>query len=383
MSTLAILAIFLPVPPSTGARALAVRSRMDDTAHKAHAFANAAFGMAIVSSDDRFIEVNQAFAAMHGGNPADWAGRSVREMYDEKSKALLADVSREVQETGAAAFQSVHVRLDGTTFPVLTKVSAFRDSAGRIVFQSLSFKDLSAGRNVGIALELERVRMKRLLEGAPFAVVAYEGPDHRAVLSNPKHDEMTDGRIVIGRPLLEAIPELAGEPVMQALDEVYRTGKTRTVRSFPSQLQRNGSLQQCWFDVTWQPMFDAEGAVNGVLVSAVEVTDHVLARQRIEAARAVAESAQQLTATITTNATLGLVLLDERQHCTFMNPAAERILGYALSELLAFNRPFHDIVHHTACRSGACVCSSNAKACTTTSRASERSASPRIAASRE
>ncbi|HEX2716789.1 MAG TPA: GAF domain-containing protein, partial [Gemmatimonadaceae bacterium] len=45
------------------------------------------------------------------------------------------------------------------------------------------------------------------------------------------------------------------------------------------------------------------------------------------------------------NATLALFVMDERQHCTYMNPAAERLTGYALDEVRG--KPLHDVVHHT------------------------------------
>ena len=56
----------------------------------------------------------------------------------------------------------------------------------------------------------------RLLLDTPFAVVLYEGPDHRAIFSNVKHDEMTSGRVVIGEPLAVSLPELGGQPVLQS-----------------------------------------------------------------------------------------------------------------------------------------------------------------------
>jgi PAS domain S-box-containing protein len=37
--------------------------------------------------------------------------------------------------------------------------------------------------------------------------------------------------------------------------------------------------------------------------------------------------------------------MNERQHCTYMNPAAERLTGYALAEVQ--DRPLHDVIHHT------------------------------------
>jgi PAS domain S-box-containing protein len=49
--------------------------------------------------------------------------------------------------------------------------------------------------------------------------------------------------------------------------------------------------------------------------------------------------------TVANNATLALFVMDERQHCTYMNPAAERLTGFTLAELKG--KPLHDHVHHT------------------------------------
>lgn len=48
---------------------------------------------------------------------------------------------------------------------------------------------------------------------------------------------------------------------------------------------------------------------------------------------------------VANNATLALFIMDHRQHCTYMNPAAERMTGFRLAEVQ--NRPLHDYVHHT------------------------------------
>ena len=45
------------------------------------------------------------------------------------------------------------------------------------------------------------------------------------------------------------------------------------------------------------------------------------------------------------NATVALFVMDKRQHCVYMNPAAEQLTGYTLSEVQG--APLHDFVHHT------------------------------------
>src|SRR5687767_10279044 len=54
---------------------------------------------------------------------------------------------------------------------------------------------------------------------------------------------------------------------------------------------------------------------------------------------------RRLLETIAENATLALFVMDAQQQCTFMNPAAERLTGFALGEVRG--RPLHDVIHHT------------------------------------
>lgn len=48
---------------------------------------------------------------------------------------------------------------------------------------------------------------------------------------------------------------------------------------------------------------------------------------------------------ILSNTTMSVFLMDERQHCVFMNRAAEKLTGYAFHETTG--RPLHDVIHHT------------------------------------
>ena len=82
----------------------------------------------------------------------------------------------------------------------------------------------------------------------------------------------------------------------------------------------------------------------GALVLVEEVTQRVRAeRERKETEWALALQLR-LMETISSNAILALFLMDERQHCTFMNPAAEQMTGYRLVEVQG--GPLHEFVHH-------------------------------------
>jgi len=45
------------------------------------------------------------------------------------------------------------------------------------------------------------------------------------------------------------------------------------------------------------------------------------------------------------NTTMSVFLMDEQQHCVFMNKAAEALTGFSFAEVTG--RPLHDVIHHT------------------------------------
>jgi PAS domain S-box-containing protein len=58
------------------------------------------------------------------------------------------------------------------------------------------------------------------------------------------------------------------------------------------------------------------------------------------------ETERRLNAVLN-NASVSIFLMDDRQHCIYMNRAAEALTGWTLDEVLARDCPLHDIVHHT------------------------------------
>jgi PAS domain S-box-containing protein len=66
--------------------------------------------------------------------------------------------------------------------------------------------------------------------------------------------------------------------------------------------------------------------------------------ERNRTAAALKQVSERLDA-ILSNTTMAVFMMDERQHCTFMNKAAEELTGYTFEEVRG--RTLHDVVHHT------------------------------------
>jgi PAS domain S-box-containing protein len=86
------------------------------------------------------------------------------------------------------------------------------------------------------------------------------------------------------------------------------------------------------------PRFDSEGNFLGYIGSVIDITERIQAE-------ADAREQRQLLKAVTDNASVSLFIMNERQHCVFMNPAAETMTGYTLAEVKG--RTLHDVIHHT------------------------------------
>ena len=47
---------------------------------------------------------------------------------------------------------------------------------------------------------------------------------------------------------------------------------------------------------------------------------------------------------IVNNTSMAIFVMDDHQHCVFVNRAAEHLTGYSFTELQG--RPLHDVIHH-------------------------------------
>ncbi len=135
--------------------------------------------------------------------------------------------------------------------------------------------------------ELERRRLQELLAQAPAAIGLMSGPEHRWVYVN--HDYVratgrTSASDFVGKTVRESLPEIETQPFIDLLDDVYRTGKPYVGREVKALLRRShtGQPDEAYFDFVYQPVMDAEGKAEGILIHAVEVTDKIIARNAIK-----------------------------------------------------------------------------------------------------
>src|ERR1700761_3652142 len=131
------------------------------------------------------ISLNPALAEMHGGTVGDFVGKPLRTLFTDKSWETIPDVRRTIDKNTFVSYDSDHVRLDGTTFPVRTEVMAASDERGDAHYRIAWYDDLSERQ----AAERRAVFAERDFEAAFHASphgVAIVGLDGRFLLVNQK-----------------------------------------------------------------------------------------------------------------------------------------------------------------------------------------------------
>lgn len=125
-------------------------------------------------------------------------------------------------------------------------------------------------------------RFRAMVEHAPVAMMVNKGENLVfETLNQPMIDLIGKGDNIKGKPVLEAIPELYGQPVLAQLYHTYQTGEEWTGIEVPVVLIKEGIPQQRYYNLNYRPLKD-KGRIIGLLQSAIEVTEQVKARQNIQ-----------------------------------------------------------------------------------------------------
>ncbi|MBB4657602.1 PAS domain-containing sensor histidine kinase [Parvularcula dongshanensis] len=132
------------------------------------------------------------------------------------------------------------------------------------------------------------LRPSALFDRAPAIISVHQGPEHVYLYMNARTELVADGRDLLGRPLIEAVPEFKGQGIVERFDLAFRTGKNQRAAEIEVRLPaRDGALRRRrWYNHTVEPWHDGDGRVAGVMSFAFDVTEQVRSRRAAQASEA-------------------------------------------------------------------------------------------------
>ena len=132
-------------------------------------------------------------------------------------------------------------------------------------------------------IEESEQQVRTVVNSAPFPIGVYVGREMRIALINQSIiDVWGKGPNLIGKRYADVLPELAGTGIYEQLEKVFTTGEPYHARNQRVDLVKEGKLQPHYFNYSFTPLYDAEGKIYGVMNTAAEITDLMMARQQVE-----------------------------------------------------------------------------------------------------
>ncbi|SDL71735.1 PAS domain S-box-containing protein [Salinimicrobium catena] len=237
----------------------------------------------IVDQDQKIIAANQNFNSLFGFEKDEVLGLSVYSLNDHAWHLSVLKELLEEELPQKKQVQDLEVVYDLEYFGKLTcLVNATLLETGGEVFSMLTFKPQIAGHS-SISQELEYLKTVRdVLMKAPAIICSLKGPTHIFEIANKKYCELIGQVDILGKPIKEVLPEIEGQGFIDILDEVFRTGEIYIGHEKPVSLESENGQVTSFLDFVYQPLKNEKDEITGIFVHAVDVTEKVLARKKIE-----------------------------------------------------------------------------------------------------
>ncbi|HLA56453.1 MAG TPA: PAS domain-containing protein, partial [Flavobacterium sp.] len=250
-------------------------------------------------------------------------GKPLKEALPEMISQPFLDILDNVYQTGipySSAESKVTFIVDGAPayyyfdiwykpiFDIDGKVYGILTSSTDVTEKVLARKKITESEN----------RFRDVVENAPFPIGVYVGKDFKIQLANQVMlNTWGKGDDVIGKSYREILPELENQEIFEQLNEVLDTGIPFHAKNAHVDLFVNGKLSPYYFNYSFTPLYDLSGNIYGIMNTAADVTDLMLANQKVE------QSEDNLRNTIL-QAPVSMCILKGPKH--FVEIANERML---------------------------------------------------------
>ncbi|WP_170234050.1 PAS domain-containing protein [Segetibacter aerophilus] len=198
----------------------------------------------------------------------------VKEVFDKKQATLAEDQLLEINRHGyveAAYFTYSHS-------PVF--LSSGEVGGVFCVVTETTEKVLATER-----IKNREQHLRHLFTQAPVAICIVRGPDYIFDFAN-ENMLLFLGRTsaIIGKPILEALPEADSQGLIAILENVRLTGKPYSIAAFPATLLINEVRELRYFDLVFKPYYENASAaeISSIFCVAHNVTEQALTRKKLE-----------------------------------------------------------------------------------------------------
>ena len=131
--------------------------------------------------------------------------------------------------------------------------------------------------------ESERNLRNTILQ-SPVAMCILKGPSFVVEIANTRMFELW-GRSadeLLHRPIFDGLPEARHQGLEGLLQHVYSTGESFSANERPVILPRQEKADTVYINFVYEPFFDGEGTISAIIAVAIDVTEQVVSRKKVE-----------------------------------------------------------------------------------------------------
>jgi PAS domain S-box-containing protein len=246
-----------------------------------------------VDEEGIFLKVSAASETVWGYKPEELIGKPIFSIvYNKDRKKTETSASNVMAGSDLTYFENRYVHKDGTLVPM--EWTARWDEKDKIRYGVA--RDVTEKKRMQKAIESERQRFYDLFTEAPSSMGVLSGPNHVFVMVNPLYLKLIGKNDVIGKSVKEVLPEAVEQGFVDLLDAVYNTGKTFTSDEMHIKLDTLGTglLVDKYLNFMYQAHRNEDDKIEGILFFAVDVTEQVVLRKKIEENQSKLKEAQRL-----------------------------------------------------------------------------------------
>jgi len=293
---------------------------------------NATSNSIIIYDENGFIaEANPAASQLFGYPYIELIGLHASRLFkNPEDFTILKEIAFSGREYSGT---NTRLKKDGTSFEVEFKGTLFFFKGKPHVMSAA--KDITSEKKAAEALQKSEA-LANLITSVSPVTLWLTNEKGETIYINKIWQEWVGGTLEsqLGMGWLDAIVPEDRERITQ---EFLAAFKQRKMYNFDFRIKRkNGDIR--WCSSNGSPYFNTDGSFGGYAGSVMDITD----RKQNEAKL---ESQNVLINTIANNTQQALFLMNDQQVCTYMNPAAERMTGFTMQEVL--EKPLHYYIHHT------------------------------------
>ena len=166
----------------------------------------------------------------------------------------------------------------------LTRVLPVKNNENEIIHWFGTNTDITAQKEIEEELKLSEGRFRIMVEQAPVGICVLRSKDFIVEVANPRILEIwgKDAQQMMNNPIFEGLPDAAGQGFETLLKDVFTTGKPFIGNEYPLFVQRNGKIENLFVNFVYEPLYDTGNKIDGVIAVAIEVTEQVIAKQKIK-----------------------------------------------------------------------------------------------------